>query len=83
MLLNSDDINNLENHFGNLIQDKIKSGLYSSPLEVIEKGLELLSSEEFKILKLRELIEEGENSEIIDNYDLNEHLRELHSKHEN
>ena len=69
------------NHFEEFIQDEVKSGKYSSVSEVIRSALRLLESEEIKERELIKALEIGEKSGFAENFDPEEHLKELHRKH--
>jgi len=71
----------LGNHFESFILNKIGSGRYHSVSEVIRAGLRLLEQEERKIEALREALEIGENSGIAQDFNPQEHLKDLHKKH--
>ena len=71
----------LGDHFENFIQSKISSGRYNSASEVIRTALRLLEIEEKRIQELVKSLETGENSEIIDNFNPDRNLKELHKKH--
>ena len=71
----------LEPHFEEFINTSVQSGKYSSVSEVVRTALSLLESKENKLSELRSALIEGENSPMLDNYDTNKHLEELHSKY--
>ncbi len=71
----------LGNHFENFINGVISSGRYNTVSEVIRTALRLLETEEQKTLELRKALELGEDSELIEDFNSNEHLQELHTKH--
>ena len=71
----------LGDHFDSFIQNEVATGRYSSASEVIRTALRLLETEEKKIKALRRAIEEGENSEMVDDFDPVSHLESLHRKH--
>ena len=71
----------LGEHFENFINSEVSSGKYSSASEVVRSALRLLESEEQKLKELRNALIEGENSGMIENYDPEKHLAELHKKH--
>ncbi|WP_296315552.1 type II toxin-antitoxin system ParD family antitoxin [Winogradskyella sp. UBA3174] len=70
----------LGNHFESFINNEISSGKYNSVSEVIRSALRLLEREEIKEQELIKALEVGENSELIDNFNASEHLKELHRK---
>jgi antitoxin ParD1/3/4 len=71
----------LGSHFENFISSSIASGKYSSASEVVRSALRLLESEEKKLKELRNALIEGENSAMIENFDANKHLSDLHHKY--
>ena len=71
----------LGNHFENFINDEIASGRYNSTSEVIRTALRLLEQEEQKTKHLRQELELGEKSELVENFDPKKHLLDLHQKH--
>jgi antitoxin ParD1/3/4 len=70
----------LGDHFESFIQKEVAAGRYSSASEVIRTALRLLEVEESKIKALRAALEEGENSQIIEDFDPTAHLESLHRK---
>ncbi len=68
-------------HFENFIHSEVSSGKYSSVSEVVRTALRLLESEEKKLNELRNALIEGENSPMIDNFDAEKHLADLHKKY--
>lgn len=71
----------LGTHFENFIHSEVSSGKYSSVSEVVRTALRLLESEEKKLNELRNALIEGENSPMIDNFDAEKHLADLHKKY--
>jgi antitoxin ParD1/3/4 len=71
----------LGSHFENFISSSIATGKYCSASEVIRSALRLLESEEKKLKELRNALIEGENSPMIENFDANKHLADLHRKY--
>ncbi len=70
----------LGEHFDSFIAEQLKSGRYASTSEVVRAGLRLLEEEETRLVTLRQMLEEGENSELIE-YSLNSLMEELDSDH--
>lgn len=66
----------LGGHFDAFINAQIESGRYASTSEVIRSGLRLLEEEETKLANLRQLLQEGENSELVE-YTLDNLIEEL------
>lgn len=71
----------LGDHFEDFINASIASGKYSSVSEVVRTALRLLESEESKLKELRNALTEGENSQMIENFDPKKHLDDLHRKY--
>jgi len=71
----------LGDHFEDFIQNEISTGRYSSASEVIRTALRLLESEEKKIKALTYALEQGENSQMINDFDPDAHLEGLRNKH--
>jgi antitoxin ParD1/3/4 len=71
----------LGTYFENFINSEVDSGKYSSASEVVRTALRLLESEERKLKELRNALIEGENSAIVENFDSEKHLAELHKKY--
>ncbi len=71
----------LGTHFEDFISTSIASGKYSSASEVVRSALRLLESEEKKLNELRLALIEGENSQMVENFDAKKHLEELHAKY--
>lgn len=71
----------LGEHFEEYISNKVASGKYSSASEVIRTGLRLLEEEENKVNELRNAIEEGEISGMIEKFDPKEVLKMFKEKY--
>ena len=71
----------LGSHFENFISSSIATGKYSSASEVVRSALRLLEIEEKKLNELRNALIEGENSLMIEDFDANKHLADLHRKY--
>ena len=71
----------LGSHFEDFINSSVASGKYSSASEVVRSALRLLESEEQKLNELRNALIEGENSPLIEDFDSEKHLADLHRKH--
>jgi antitoxin ParD1/3/4 len=60
----------LGDHFDQFISQQLHSGRYGSASEVIRAGLRALEDQEVKILNLRDMLIQGEQSGTVDyNYD--------------
>lgn len=71
----------LGDHFEDFISTSIASGKYTSVSEVVRAALRLLESEENKLKELRNALIEGENSQMVENFDAQKHLQDLHRKY--
>ena len=67
----------LGNYFDQFISSQISVGRYKNVSEVVRAGLRLLENEESKIIALRNAIQEGMNSPLINNFDFDENLKKL------
>lgn len=67
-------------HFDEFIGKQLQTGRYGSASEVIRAGLRVLEDSESKLETLRNLLDEGEKSELID-YSYEELIAELDGKH--
>jgi len=71
----------LGDHFEDFIQREIATGRYNSASEVVRTALRLLEAEENKFKILKQALDEGEDSELIENFDPEKHLKALHHKY--
>jgi antitoxin ParD1/3/4 len=67
----------LGNYFDQFVQSQVSVGRYKNVSEVIRAGLRLLEDEENKMKALRNAIQEGLNSAIVENFDFEENLKSL------
>ena len=72
----------LGEYFEQIIDRSIKSGRYSSASEVIREGLRLVDERERKIKLLKDVIEAGERSGYVKNFDPAKHLELMNQKFE-
>jgi len=72
----------LGDHFEDFIQREVATGRYSSASEVVRTALRLLEEEVNKINLLRKAIKDGEDSGLIENFDREKHLLNLHKRHQ-
>ena len=70
----------LGGHFEDFITREIASGRYNSVSEVIRTALRLLEREEQKLVDLRQALEEGEKSGMVENFDANHELKKIHKE---
>ena len=71
----------LGDHFTNFINTEVSSGRYSSASDVVRSALRLLEIEEQKVKWLRNELELGEKSGLVENYDPKKHLEEIRKKY--
>ena len=67
----------LGNHFDDFVQDRISAGRYKNASEVIRAGLRLLEEEENKVVALKQAIQEGIDSGIVEDFDPEQFLQNL------
>ena len=70
-------------HYEEFIQSCILQGRYNNASEVIRAGLRRLEEDERKIAYLRAAIQEGIDSGICENFDPEEHLKQLKAAYHN
>jgi antitoxin ParD1/3/4 len=70
----------LGDYFENFVDNKVSEGRFSSASEVIRAGLRLLEEEENKVLALKNAIQEGIESGIVEGFDPQKHLESLKAK---
>lgn len=67
----------LGNYFDQFVSAQVSVGRYKNVSEVIRAGLRLLENEENKVIALRNAIQEGLNSPIVEDFDFEENLQRL------
>ncbi len=70
----------LGDYFDQFVKSQVAAGRYKNVSEVIRAGLRLLENEESKSIALRNAIQEGLNSPLVDEFDFDENLRRLKSE---
>ena len=70
-------------HYEEIIQNSILSGRYNNASEVVRAGLRLLEEREKKIEYLRAAIQKGIDSAICEDFDPEEHLKQLKAAYHN
>jgi len=70
----------LGDHFEDYIDQQVKNGRYSSASEVIRAALRLFEEEENKKQALIQALEKGEQSGVVENFNRNKFLQNLHKK---
>ncbi len=67
----------LGNYFDQFVQKQVSSGRYKNVSEVIRAGLRLLENEESKIIALKNAIQEGLDSPLVEDFGFDENLKRL------
>ena len=67
----------LGNYFEKFIQSRISTGRFKNASEVIRAGLRLLEEEENKAIALRDAIQEGIDSGVVEDFNPEKYLKEL------
>jgi len=67
----------LGNYFDQFVQSSISEGRFKNVSEVIRAGLRLLEEEENKVIALKNAIQEGLNSPLVEDFDFDENLKRL------
>jgi len=73
----------LGSYFDNFIRSRISEGRYGNANEVICDGLRLLEEEEKKVKILKNLLQEGADSGMAENFNPKIHLELLKAKKRN
>lgn len=67
----------LGDYFDQFVNSQVSAGRYKNVSEVIRAGLRLLENEESKVLALKNAIEQGLNSPIVEDFDFEKNLKKL------
>lgn len=67
----------LGNYFDQFVSSQVSAGRYKNVSEVIRAGLRLLENEESKAIALKNAIEKGLNSPLVEDFDFDENLQRL------
>ena len=67
----------LGNYFDQFVSNQVAAGRYKNVSEVIRAGLRLLENEESKAIALRNAIQQGLKSPIVEDFDFDENLKKL------
>lgn len=73
----------LGNYFDQFVQTQVAAGRYKNVSEVIRAGLRLLENEESKVIVLKNAIQEGMNSPLVEDFDFDENLKKLKAEKRN
>jgi len=71
----------LSDHFNEFIARAVESGRYSSASDVVRAGLRMLEEEEKKLEHLRAEIVKGEESGFFEDFDFDDFLSGMNSRH--
>jgi antitoxin ParD1/3/4 len=71
----------LGDHFDKFVIEKINEGRFQSVSEVIRAGLRKLEEDELQLQNLRSKLQNGEDSPVVENFNGDDFLRAMHSKH--
>ena len=71
----------LGQHFDEFVLEKITEGRFQTVSEVVRAGLRKLEQDETKLEALREKLQAGEDSPIVENFNGKQLLADLHKKH--
>ncbi len=67
----------LGDYFDQFVKNQVSAGRYKNVSEVIRAGLRLLENEENQMIALRNAIEEGLHSPLVDEFDFDDNLKRL------
>ncbi len=71
----------LGEHFDDFVFEKINAGCFQSVSEVVRAGLHKLEEDEIKLQVLKDKLQAGEDSSLVDDFDGAELISGLHDKH--
>ena len=71
----------LGQHFDEFVLKKINEGRFQTVSEVVRAGLRKLEQDEIKLQALREKLQAGEDSPMVENFNGKQLLADLHKKH--
>ncbi|MBQ9722783.1 MAG: type II toxin-antitoxin system ParD family antitoxin [Bacteroidales bacterium] len=72
----------LGSHYEEFIQANIAGGRFNNVSEVIRAALRLMEDEETRLAAIRAALIEGEESGIVEDFDPDQFLKELHARYE-
>jgi antitoxin ParD1/3/4 len=67
----------LGSYFDEFVKSQVSTGRYKNVSEVIRAGLRLLENEESKAIALRNAVQEGLNSPLVEDFDFDKNLKRL------
>lgn len=71
----------LGEHFDEFVLEKISAGRFQSVSEVVRAGLSKLEEDEIKLQALRDKLQAGEDSPLIDDFKSESFIEGVHKKH--
>ena len=71
----------LGDHFDDFIAEKINQGRFQSVSEVVRAGLRKLEEDETKLQALRKKLQASEESPVVENFEAESFINELHQKY--
>ena len=71
----------LGEHFDDFVHEKINAGRFQSVSEVVRAGLRKLEEDEIKLQALRDKLQAGEDSPLVDGFNGAKFIAALHKKH--
>ncbi len=71
----------LGEHFDEFVSEKINAGRFQSVSEVVRAGLRKLEEDEIRLQVLRDKLQAGEDSPLVDDFKGAEFIAGLHKKH--
>jgi antitoxin ParD1/3/4 len=73
----------LGDHFEDFVQQSVSKGRFKNTSEVIRAGLRLLEEEEHKVIALKNAINSGIESGIVEDFNPTKHLEKLKAAKKN
>lgn len=71
----------LGEHFDEFVHEKINAGRFQSVSEVVRAGLRKLEEDEIKLKVLKDKLQAGEDSPLVNDFNGEKFMSQLHSKH--
>jgi antitoxin ParD1/3/4 len=71
----------LGTHFEAFVASQVSCGRYASASDVLRAALRLLEEDEVKLAALRAALDEGERSGLVDDFDPEAFIEELHGEY--
>lgn len=71
----------LGEHFDRFVVEKIKEGRFHSVSEVVRAGLRKLEEDDAKLQALRQKLQAGEGSPVVESFDADHFIAAMHEKY--